>query len=144
MFFYDQTRCLPYGIEDVFSLVADVEKYPEFVPWCRKIVVRQKTPQALMVALTAGRGLWQKTYTSQVLLTPWSQIQVFQHQGPLKRLWTLWTFQSLGTHKTQVRFRLEMTVGSSVLSKFLDPFLKDLPHEVMRAFEERAHKVCEK
>ena len=91
-------RQLPYTPEQMFALVADVERYPEFLPLCESLVVtarREVDGKAQIVAdMTVGYKAIRETFTSQVLLDPDSgKIVVTYVDGPFRQLENVWTFR---------------------------------------------------
>ena len=116
---YHETRTMPYWREEIFDLVADIAKYPEFLPWCNaaRIVSRQaivtdkdtdqtvssvsaiidssKSQQSaseLVADLVIGYGPLRDTYRSLVQLKPYGEITVTYLSGPLKSMRTFWQF----------------------------------------------------
>ena len=94
-------RRVRHSAADMFDLVADVESYPEFVPLCRELKVRQRTPEAEGVEIaicrdmTVAYKLVRETFTTRVTLDrPKLQILVEYLQGPFSHLENRWTFRA--------------------------------------------------
>lgn len=87
-----EQRLIPYTPEQLFDLVADVGKYPEFLPWCIKSVVKSRTDEELIADLSVGFGPFRESYTSRVTLERPYRILVRYERGPFKYLKNIWTF----------------------------------------------------
>ena len=92
-------RRVRHAAADMFDLVADVERYPEFVPLCQSLRVRKRTPGAegtetLVADMTVAYKVMRETFTSRVTLDrPNLKIQVEYLDGPFSRLDNRWTFK---------------------------------------------------
>ncbi|GBR15797.1 type II toxin-antitoxin system RatA family toxin [Gluconobacter frateurii] len=87
-----EQRLIAYTPEQLFDLVADVEKYPQFLPWCVKATIKSQTEQELVADLTIGFGPFRETFTSRVTLERPSRIRVRYEKGPFRYLNNVWTF----------------------------------------------------
>src|ERR1700723_380993 len=92
-------RRVPHSPPQMFDLVADVERYPEFVPLCRSLKIRQRTPgpdgtEIVIADMTVGFKLVREAFTSRVTLDrPNLKILVEYLRGPLSNLENRWTFE---------------------------------------------------
>ena len=97
---FSTTRRVRHSAADMFDLVADVERYPEFVPLCRALKVRQRIPEPegveiLVADMTVAYKLIRETFTSRVTLDrPNLQILVEYLEGPFSQLENRWTFHA--------------------------------------------------
>ncbi|GAJ27708.1 type II toxin-antitoxin system RatA family toxin [Acidomonas methanolica] len=87
-----EQRLIGYTPEQLFDLVADVAKYPQFLPWCAKAVVRSRTETELVADLTVGFGPFRETFTSRVALQYPTRIRVCYERGPFRYLNNVWNF----------------------------------------------------
>ena len=91
-----ETRFLPYSPEQVFDLVADIERYPEFLPWCRGARVRSRKGNVIVADLMIGFRMIREHYTSKVVLDRPTRIDVeYGHEGPFRKLENHWTFRAV-------------------------------------------------
>src|SRR3954447_19826626 len=79
-----EKRVLPYSPEQLFALVADVERYPEFLPWCLGVRVREKTPETITADLLIGFKMVRERFTSKVKLDRPHRIDVAYTDGPFR------------------------------------------------------------
>jgi len=87
-----EQRLIAYSPEQLFDLVADVGRYPQFLPWCAKAVVKSRTEEELVADLTIGFGPFRETFTSRVSLERPGRIRVRYEKGPFRYLNNVWTF----------------------------------------------------
>ncbi|NJR14145.1 MAG: type II toxin-antitoxin system RatA family toxin [Phyllobacteriaceae bacterium] len=143
---YETTRRVAHSAEKMFALVADVEKYPEFLPMCEALVVRERRErdgQTLLVAdMTVGYQAIRETFTSQVHLKPAdSQIRARYIDGPFKSLDNLWTFRPAGNNACDVVFYIDYEFKSRVLGALMGAMFDRAFRKFAEAFEERADAV---
>jgi len=131
--------------ENLINMVLDIEKYPEFVPWCLKSKIysrNEKRDRIEIVAdLTIGKNIFKKTYKSFVIYDKSSSsIHVSNIEGPLKHLENKWFFKELGEN-SEVFFHVDFELKSKILNllmiKSFDIGLK----KIADAFEKRALKL---
>src|SRR5271170_6352481 len=89
-----ETRTLPYTPEQMFALVADVERYPEFLPWCVACRIASRVSQNEFTAdLAVGFKMVREQFTSRVTLAPIERIHVHYLRGPFQYLENEWRFR---------------------------------------------------
>ena len=140
---HNEARELPYAADTMFGLVADIERYPEFIPWCRAARIRSRDPMGSGEVLTADllvaiKG-FRETLVSRVTLEPdEGRILVRYVDGPLKRLHSEWRFLDCGEGRSRVEYVSEFEFRSRFLTAFAGLFLDHAVSEIVAAFENRA------
>ena len=86
-------RCLPYTREQLFDLVADIERYPEFLPWCVGARIRERRGNEIVADLLIGYKMVRERFTSRVVLSRPDRIDVSYSEGPFKYLNNHWLFE---------------------------------------------------
>jgi coenzyme Q-binding protein COQ10 len=128
--------------ENLIKMVLDIEKYPEFVPWCINGKIHNKNDKGnkieIIADLTIGKSFFSETYKSFVTYEKSSDsIHVINIDGPLKYLENKWFFNQKGNNSEvnfQVEFELKNRILNLLMIKFFDKGLK----KVADAFEKRA------
>src|SRR5579871_4927141 len=82
----NKSALVPYSAADMYALVNDVERYPEFLPWCRGSKVLSHTETEMRASLELARGGFHKTFTTLNNLQPGSAITITLLDGPFKHL----------------------------------------------------------
>jgi len=143
---FETTRAVDHSAEEMFALVADVEKYPEFLPLCQGLTVRserEKDGKRLLVAdMTVAYKMVRETFTSQVLLKPEeNRIEVSYVNGPFKFLDNRWTFEPTGEGTCNVHFFIEYEFKSRTLGMLMGSMFDYAFRRFAQAFEQRADKI---
>src|SRR5262245_60577531 len=89
---FQERKILPYTPQQLYEMVLDIEKYPTFLPWCRKVSIRQKNAREIIASLTVGYQLLHDTFLSRVSFEPTKRIKVHYLHGPFKHLDNEWQF----------------------------------------------------
>lgn len=138
-----ERRVLPYSAEDMFNLVAGVEKYPEFLPWVISSTVKERKEASFLADLTVGYKFLRETYTSEVILTPYRRIDVNYLSGPFKKLNNHWIFESLSENSVALDFYIDFEFKSSLLQSLMQTVFSEIIKQMIGAFEKRARQVCQ-
>ena len=132
---------------EMFDLVADVERYPQFVPMCRALKVRQRTPgdegiETIVADMTVSFKLVRETFRSRVTLDrPRLQILVEYLQGPFSHMQNRWTFTPAGDEACDVEFFIDYEFKSRVLGALMGSMFDIAFRRFAAAFERRADQV---
>jgi coenzyme Q-binding protein COQ10 len=140
-------RRVGHAASKMFDLVADVERYPEFVPLCRELKVRKRVPEPegvemLVADMTVAYKLIRETFTSRVTLDhPNLQILVEYLEGPFSQLENRWTFHPLGERSCEVEFFISYQFKSRALGLLMGTMFDAAFRRFAAAFERRADRV---
>lgn len=133
-----QQRDLPYSAKAMYDLVADVEAYPEFLPWVSAIRVRRRTPTELLVDMVVGfKGITER-FTSRVMLNPPGEIVVTYVDGPLRELNNSWRFLERGAQACTIAFAVDFRFRSRVFELLAGQYVDRAFNKMVAAFEARA------
>lgn len=127
----------------MFALVADVEKYPEFLPLCEALAIKSRREREgkvlLVAAMTVGYKAIRETFTSQVLLDPEAKrIDVQYLDGPFKYLNNNWTFEPLSGGSCNIGFSIDYEFKSRMLGMLMGTMFDTAFRKFAEAFERRA------
>jgi coenzyme Q-binding protein COQ10 len=144
-----QTRKSPYSASQMYSLVMDIEKYPEFLPWCKKAkIVNEISETNLHADLLINFKNFLEKYRSDVTHKINSDgvyfVSVNAIEGPFKKLVNSWKFRDLESGGCEIEFFIEFEFNSFLLSKMLGSIFEKASEKMMSAFEERAKEVLAK
>lgn len=136
-----------HSAADMFDLVADVERYPEFVPLCRALKVRQRTPggegiETIVADMTVSFKLVRESFRSRVTLDrPKLQILVEYLQGPFSHMQNRWTFTPTGEQSCEIEFFIDYEFRSRMLGVLMGSMFDAAFRRFATAFEARADQV---
>lgn len=142
---HSETRLVPYSADLMFQVVADVEQYPKFLPWCvaLRVLSREhvKDREVLIAEMAVGYGALRETYTSRVILDRNARtIDVAQTSGPFKQLENHWRFTPLA-EGCQVEFSLAYEFRNRVLNAVAGAAFGKVYVKMADAFEARATEL---
>jgi ribosome-associated toxin RatA of RatAB toxin-antitoxin module len=136
-----KTALVPYTPAQMFALVADVERYPEFVPWVSESKVLERGTDYVVGQLSMHRaGIKESFVTRNVLRAP-GEIDMQLVQGPFKTLSGLWTFEDLAGRGTKVGLKMRFEFANAMLSLLLSRSFEKSCSELVDAFVARAREV---
>lgn len=130
---------LPYTPEQLYSLVADVEKYPEFIPWCIGARVFEKADDYLKADLLIGFKGVSECFTSKVKLLP-GEIDIEYLKGPFSHLENKWLFKPVDGG-TRIDFLIKFEFKSKLLEMLIGGLFEIACQKMVSAFTERAKKL---
>ncbi len=135
-----QKQILPYSQAQLFELVAGVEKYPEFLPWCLKSRIRSRTDTELVADLVIGFKVFRERFTSRVTLIRPDQIHVTYSEGPFKYLNNHWIF--IDTEDgCEIDFYVDFEFKSRLLQSAIMMVFNEAVVKMVGAFEKRANDL---
>ncbi len=129
---------LPYGADELFTVVADVRDYPSFVPWCAGAKIHREDPKEIIADLVIGFGPFQESFTSQITLDRPRQLLVHATEGPLEHLTNAWTFTPVGSN-TRVDFMIDFQFKQHLLDHVANGMFHEAATRMVSAFELRVH-----
>ena len=135
-----ERRVLPYSPEQMFDLVADVGRYPEFLPWCVGAKVRSHTETDLVADLTIGFGPFRETFTSRVALDRPTTVTVKYENGPFRYLNNQWTFKP-APRGAECSFFVDFEFRSRILQAAIGVVFNEAVRRMVNAFLKRARAV---
>jgi coenzyme Q-binding protein COQ10 len=144
---FSTKRRVRHAADEMFDLVADVERYPEFVPLCRALKVRQRRSapngmEVLVADMTVAYKVISETFTSRVTLDrPNLQILVEYLNGPFSRMENRWTFRRIDERSCEVEFFLSYEFKSRTLALLMGSMFDMAFRRFAAAFEQRADLV---
>ncbi len=133
-----ETQHSPYTPEQLFALVSDVERYPEFIPWCRAARILERGEGQFLGELMISFANISESYVSRVTLTPHSAIDVSLVRGPFKKLSNHWRFTAKPGGGTQIDFSLEFEFRSRLLETLIGALFSRATAKMVAAFSTRA------
>jgi coenzyme Q-binding protein COQ10 len=135
-----EERVLPYTPEQLFALVADVERYPEFLPWCVGARVRESQPDLIVADLIIGFRMFRERFTSRVVLDRPRRIDVAYTEGPFRYLNNHWTFIPV-PGGCRVGFFVDFEFKSRLLQRLIEVLFSEAVRRMVGAFEKRARDL---
>lgn len=135
---FSDTKILPYSSEQMFNLVIDVARYPEFLPWITGATVLSKTNDQMQAELQIGYKFFRERYTSEIIMERPNRIDIKAIEGPFSKLDNTWSFRQMDDNHIQVDFFIDFEFDSPILSSMMSGVFEDAAKQMIKSFEERA------
>lgn len=137
----DRTALVPYTPEQMFALVADIERYPEFVPWVVAAKILKREENGIIGQLEMERaGVREKFTTRNVLERP-NRMSLALVEGPFRLLDGLWTFDALGDRGAKIRLTIRFEFANPLTAMLLSRAFEKSCADMVDAFVLRARSV---
>ena len=136
-----RSALVPYTAEQMFALVEDIERYPEFVPWIASAQKLQSTPDQITGRLEMQRAGVRETFTTRNLLKRQTEMLMTLVDGPFKTFEGRWTFTPLGDKGVKVGLTIRFEFANAMLGMLLSRAFEKNCGEMIDAFVARARTV---
>ena len=146
---HTEKRVLPYPPEKLFNLVKDIEKYPEFLPWCLGLQILEhetnETEEILLANMVIGFKIFREQFCCRVIADPGVEgipyrIDVNYLDGPFKFLKNYWVFHKINTG-TEIDFFVDFEFRTKIMEKVIGMVFTEAVQKMVNAFEERARII---
>lgn len=136
-----ETRRLPYSAEQMFELVADVARYPEFLPWVVATRVRSDDGHEMVADMLVGFKALREKFTSRVLKDRPSRLEVIYIDGPMRDLDNVWHFRELPEGGCEIDFCVEFAFRNKMFEMLAGQYFDRAFRKMVAAFEARADEL---
>jgi ribosome-associated toxin RatA of RatAB toxin-antitoxin module len=137
----DRTALVPYTPEQMFALVADIERYPEFVPSVVGAKVLQKDERGVIGQLEMERAGMREKFTTRNVFEPPVRMSLALVDGPFRLLDGLWTFDAVGDKGTKIRLTIRFEFANPLSAMLLSRSFEKSCADMVDAFVDRARIV---
>ena len=144
---HKDSRILPYTADQMYALVADIERYPEFLPWNTAARIRSRRPgpdggELVEADLVISFKVFRERFGSRVTLWPQQKrIDTEYLDGPFKYLKSGWSFADLPHGSCKVDFFVDFEFRNAILGKVIGVVCGEAMSRIVRAFEDRARAL---
>ena len=138
---HHEVRDLPFSAEQMFGLVTDVARYPEFLPWVVAMRVRSETATETVADMIVGFKGLRESFTSRVVKQPPSRVEVDYLDGPLKHLNNVWRFADLPGGGCRVDFVVDFAFRNRMFEALAGQVFDKALRRMIAAFEDRARAL---
>ena len=138
---------MPYSASEMYALIADIEAYPQFLPWCQATRIRRRErredgAEVIEADLVISFKVFRERFGSRVVLRPdQKRIDVAYLDGPFRYLDNHWRFTEIEPGSCEVDFFVDFEFKSYLLQKVVGVVFGEAMQRIVRAFEERAQAL---
>lgn len=133
-----EQRTLPYTPEQLFDLVAAVDRYPEFLPWCLASRITKREGDVFYADLVIGYKMARERFSSRVTALRPDHIHVEYLSGPMKYLSNHWRFLPNEDGTCMIDFYVDFEFKNKFFQNLMDFFFEKAVKKMVQAFEDRA------
>ncbi len=137
----ERSALVTYTAAQMFALVNDVERYPEFLPWCVGAQVQDASATERTATVRVARGLLHAEFTTLNQLTPGARIQMRLMHGPFRDLNGEWRFEDIAAAGSRVQFRIDFEFKNRLTAAAFNAVFESLCGTIVDAFATRARQV---
>lgn len=142
---HSEIRKSPYSAKDMYNLVADIESYPEFIPWCSGTRIRSVNEEngikVVDADLLVSFKVFHEKFRSRVELIPNTMnINIKYLEGPLKYMESKWLFRADGTGCI-IEYHVDFEFKSKIFQKIVGIIFQEAMHKIVASFEKRAVEI---
>jgi ribosome-associated toxin RatA of RatAB toxin-antitoxin module len=137
----NRSALVPYSAREMFSLVDDVESYPQFVPWCNDAAVESRSDDSVVATLELHKGPISKHFTTRNTRRGFEAIDMELVGGPFRQLTGGWRFRDIENQGCRVSLELEFEFESRLVDMMFGAFFKDAGDSLVDAFTTRAREI---
>ena len=130
---------------DLYKIVLDIEKYSEYIPWCKKIIIKTRSKNEMLAdMIVCYRYFLPQTFTSHVMFDS-NQLLINTNyiKGPLKDLSTEWLFKKLEIKKTKIIFIIKFEFQKLLHQKMAELFFGLIENKMIDSFKKRADEILD-
>lgn len=136
-----RSALVPHAADAMYSLVDDIEAYPQFLPWCRSAEVHYRQGATVEATLELARGDVSKRFRTRNIATDSSRIDMQLVDGPFRHLAGCWSFTQLGDAGSKVTLDIEFEFSTRVVELMFGAFFEETCNSLVDAFTRRADAV---
>lgn len=137
-----EQKILPYTQKQMFDLVAAVDKYHEFAPWCvASRINKWDSDKTFYADLVVGYSMFRERFSSRVVLEPSERLTIEYMNGPLKHLTNEWKFKDNGDGSCTIDFSVTFEFKNMLLQAIAKKFFNEVVKRMVGSFETRANKL---
>jgi len=134
----DRSALVEHSPQAMYALVADVESYPQFLPWCDGATISEREPGRTVATLGINFHGFKNRFTTENLDRPGARIDMKLVSGPFRSLEGSWSFTGLGDKGCKVELSLRYEFSSAIFEKAVGPVFRDIADGFVEAFVRRA------
>jgi ribosome-associated toxin RatA of RatAB toxin-antitoxin module len=137
----EKTVLVEYSAEQMYGLVSDVQRYPDFLPWCAGAHVETREDGVVCASLSIDYHGIKQSFKTENRSSPPQRIEIRLVSGPFRELDGLWRFIALAPQACKIEFRLHYEFSNRLLEKLVGPVFKHIANSLLDAFLRRAQQL---
>ena len=141
MFKYSVKKKINYSKKQMFDLISDVSKYPEFLPWCVSTNIYNKSNDTFFSDMEIGFKFIKETFTSKVTLIESNKVCSEAISGAFKKMNNIWEINYISEQECEINLSIEFQFKSLILQNIIGKLFEKASKKMITAFEDRAYDL---
>lgn len=137
-----KTLLVPFSAQQMYTLINDIEAYPDYLPWCKTATIHTRAETQLEATLCIGKGLVKQTISTINTMIPNTQIKMQYKAGPFKHCDGEWNFIAVEDgDSSQVEFAINYEFNNALAAMTMEPLFNPITTTLIDAFYKRAQEL---
>ncbi|MEJ2629992.1 MAG: type II toxin-antitoxin system RatA family toxin [Acidihalobacter sp.] len=136
-----RSALVPYAPYEMYALVNEIERYPEFLPWCKSTQIHERSEDEVRATIDMAKGSMRKSFTTRNNMQNDKMIEISLVDGPFSHLHGFWRFDLLGEKACKVSLDIEFDFSNRLLGLAVGPMFGQIVASLVDAFVKRARDV---
>lgn len=132
---------LHYSAEQMFALVDRVEDYPDFLPWCGGVTIKERNADHLVATIAIDYKGIRQSFTTENINHPPTSMEMRLVDGPFRTFHGQWTFTPLRADACKIQFDIDYEFSSKILDKLIGPVFGMIANSFVESFCKRAQAI---
>lgn len=141
MYKVNRSALLNYSARQMYDLVVDIERYPEFLNWCSRARILEQTRSEVVASIEISFKGLHRAFTTRNQMDSGRAVRIELVDGPFRTLNGIWRFIELDEGASKVELDLEFDFSSAFLARLVGPVFSQIAHRQLDAFQRRAEQV---
>lgn len=141
MYKVNRSALLNYSARQMYDLVVDIERYPEFLNWCANTRIVERGDQQVVAAIEIRFKGLHRSFTTRNTMEPGSAVRIELVDGPFRTLNGIWRFIELDEMASKIELDLEFDFSSALVARLVGPVFSQIANRQLDAFQRRAGQV---
>ena len=137
----ERSALVRYTPGQMLALVGDVERYPEFLPWCVSASVQPVREGEVIATVEVARSVLRTRFATRNVIEPDGRLRMTLESGPFRALQGEWRFDPIGTQGARVTFHIDFEFDNRLLAAALNAAFESICSTLVNAFADRARAV---
>jgi len=136
-----KTTTLPHSAEHMFELVNDVEKYPDFLPWCRAVHVKSRDEKKIKATVDIAKSSYSQSFASLLRLQKDKSVEMHLLEGPFDKFKVSWLFEPVSETESKVIFDLDYKFSSRIVGMVAGSAIAEIAETLLGFVCQRADDI---
>lgn len=141
MYKVNRSALLGYSARQMYDIVVDIERYPEFLNWCSATRILERSDGQVVASIEIRFKGLHRSFTTRNTMDPGRSVRIELVDGPFRTLNGIWKFIELDSQSSKIELDLEFDFSSMFVSRLVGPVFSQIANHQLEAFQRRARQL---